>query len=231
MNQRRGFWRLEHLSDTQLLEGLGGVLRSQRRSLAELVAHLAEVEERRLHLKAACSSMFVYCVGRLAMSEDEACRRIELARLARRFPVLFGELESGTLTLSAALILKPVLSSDNHLELIRAARGKTSEQVRELVAERFPKPDAPSHIRKLPERRPPEARVPPAPPSARSAASLPISSSPEPAPASLALDRSPPCAPSQPQAHASRSIEPLAARRYKIQFTADAELKEKLERA
>src|SRR5262245_5157129 len=156
MNQRRGFWRLEHLSDTQLLEGLGGVLRSQRRSLAELVAHLAEVEERRLHLKAACSSMFNYCVGRLAMSEDEACRRIELARLARRFPVLFAEIESGALTLSAALLLKPVLSADNHLGLIRAARGKTSDQVRELVAERFPKPDAPSKIRKLPERRPPE---------------------------------------------------------------------------
>ena len=130
---------LDHLSDAQLLESLGGVLGRQRRSLAELVAHLAEVEERRLHLTAACSSMFSYCVGRLAMSEDEACRRIDLARLARRFPVLFAELESGALTLSAALLLKPVLSAGNHLELIRAARGKTSEPSRSptLVSERL----------------------------------------------------------------------------------------------
>ena len=94
MTQRNGFWRLEHLSDARLLESLGGALRTQRRSLAELVAHLGEVEERRLQLEAACSSLFAYCVGRLAMSEDEACRRIDLARLARRFPALFAELEN-----------------------------------------------------------------------------------------------------------------------------------------
>jgi len=38
------FWRLAHLSDAPLLESLGGVLRNQRRALAELVAHLGDVE-------------------------------------------------------------------------------------------------------------------------------------------------------------------------------------------
>jgi len=63
------FWRLEALSDRQLLDGLGAVLGSGRRLVAELVAHLGEVEERRLHLEAACSSMFSYCVHRLGLSE------------------------------------------------------------------------------------------------------------------------------------------------------------------
>ena len=149
------FWKLEQLSDAQLLESLSGVLRTQHRTLAALVAHLGEVEERRLHLEAAHGSMFAYCVARLGMSEDEACRRIELARLARKFPALFAELASGQMTLSVALVLKPALSPGNHLELLRAARGKSIRQARELVAERFPKPDAPSSIRKLPEQRPP----------------------------------------------------------------------------
>jgi len=92
--------------------------------------------------------MFTYCVARLGMSEDEACRRIELARLARKFPALFTELETGQITLSVALVLKPVLSPSNHLELLAAARGKCVRQARELVAERFPRPDAPSSIRK-----------------------------------------------------------------------------------
>src|SRR5262245_39806484 len=96
------FWKLDRLSNQRLLEGLARTLRGQRHTLAELVAHLGEVEERRLHLEAACGSLFAYCVQRLGMSEDEACRRIELARLARRFPALFPELASGAISLSVA---------------------------------------------------------------------------------------------------------------------------------
>ena len=67
------FWQLEQLSDQQLLERLQCVLQIKRRTLAELIAQLGEVEERRLHLQAACSSLFSYCVQRLGMSEDTAC--------------------------------------------------------------------------------------------------------------------------------------------------------------
>src|SRR5687767_13268433 len=62
MNDDDVFWKLEALSDRQLLERLGSALGSSRRLMAELLAHLGEVEERRLHLVAACSSMFVYCL-------------------------------------------------------------------------------------------------------------------------------------------------------------------------
>ena len=96
--------------------------------------------------------MFSYCVQRLGMSEDEACRRIELARLARKFPLLFAELAGGRISLSVALLLKSVLTPDNHAELIAAARGASLRRAREMLAERFPSPDVPSRIRKLPER-------------------------------------------------------------------------------
>ena len=112
------FWQLQHFSDRQLLDSLGRVLRTQRQSLAELVAHLGEVEERRIPLEAAHGSLFDYCVRKLGMSEDEACRRIDLARLARKFPALFPLLASGELSLSTALVLKPALTPDNQLELI-----------------------------------------------------------------------------------------------------------------
>jgi len=152
MADQEHFWRLEHLSDRQLLERLQGVLRTQRCALAEVVAHLGEVEERRLHLAAAHGSLFSYCVQRLGMSEDEACRRIDLARLARKFPLLFGELANGRISLSVALLLKPVLTSANHAELIAAAAGASLRTARELLAARFPSPDVPSRIRKLPAR-------------------------------------------------------------------------------
>jgi hypothetical protein len=266
------FWKLEHLSDAQLLERLSGVLCSQQRTLAALVAHLAEVEDRRLHLEAAYSSMFAYCVSHLGMSEDEACRRIELARLARKFPALFVELASGQLTLSVALVLKPVLSPGNHLELLSAMRGKSIRQARELLAERFPKPDARSSIRKLPDRvsvhtaicppTPPLAACPPLdplaegtpsgsrvkpppaasatpsptilPPALAPAAALAAASPPSLALLSLALEtRAPAPAPrTAPAPLVSRgAIEPLSAGRFRVQFTADAALKQQIEHA
>jgi len=53
------------VSDQRLLDQLHGLLGGAAQVEARLIAHLAEVEERRLHLKAACSSMFDYCLRRL----------------------------------------------------------------------------------------------------------------------------------------------------------------------
>ena len=96
------FWTLDHLSDTQVLSGLDTLVRAHRNTTAEIVAHLGEVEERRLHLKAATPSLFAYCTERLGLSEDEASRRIDVARLARRFPKIFEMLACGELSLTVA---------------------------------------------------------------------------------------------------------------------------------
>jgi hypothetical protein len=56
--QKDAFWQLDHRSDEQLLAALERLVRACRRNTAELVAHLGEVETRRLHLEAACGSMF-----------------------------------------------------------------------------------------------------------------------------------------------------------------------------
>jgi hypothetical protein len=87
--------RLRALSDGDLLSSLGGAMQASRRSTVAVIAHLIEVEERRLHWMAGYESMFAYCVSRLGMSEDEACRRIDMARLCRGYPRLFDELASG----------------------------------------------------------------------------------------------------------------------------------------
>src|SRR5262245_49291331 len=97
------------LSDDALLDGLGGLLRSGRRWSAQVVAHLGEVEERRLHLIAGHGSLFAYCLH-LGMSEDEAYRRIEVARLVRRFPGVLERLAGGRISLSVAALLKPCIT-------------------------------------------------------------------------------------------------------------------------
>src|SRR5687768_11386917 len=106
MESSQGPTSLRVLSDQELLVSLYGSLAAARRSVADVVSHLAEIEERRLHLVAGYGSMFAYCTARLGMSEDEACRRIDVSRLARRFPVVFEHLADGRISLSVAASLK-----------------------------------------------------------------------------------------------------------------------------
>jgi hypothetical protein len=142
--------KLGDLSDAQLLESLKSLCDQGRAVLARLLAHLVEVEERRLHLEAACPSMFQFCVRRLGMSEDEACRRIHAARLARRFPDLLVRIERGDLTVSTIALLHDTLTEANYEELVEAAAGKTKAEVRALLAKRSPMPDVPAAITAIP---------------------------------------------------------------------------------
>src|SRR5687768_10670239 len=86
--------------------------------------------------------------------EDEACRRIDVARLARRFPALFELLASGRISLSVAALLKHHLTEPDHVALLKAVSGKTVKQARDVMVAWFPRPDVPATIRKLPERNP-----------------------------------------------------------------------------
>jgi hypothetical protein len=195
---------LEDLSNEQLLSGLSALIGQGRIVLARLLAYLAEVEQRRLDLQSACSSLFDFCVRRLGMGDDEACRRVAGARLVRRFPIALAMIERGELHLTALLLLREHLTDDNHRELLCAASGKTKSEVQHLLAERFPRPDAPSRIRTLTD---------------------------APIPALLSQ-----CAQAYPATFAApeptpNRVQPLSPERYKVEFTAGAELKQKIERA
>jgi hypothetical protein len=82
----------------ELLRRLSGLLRQSRRVEADLVAHVGEVDARRLYAREASPSIFVYCTQVLHLSEFEAYLRITVARAARRHPVLLEMLREGSLT-------------------------------------------------------------------------------------------------------------------------------------
>src|SRR4051812_48978674 len=138
--------KLTDLSDAQLLDSLKTVCAQGRVLLARLLAHLGEVEERRLHLEAAFPSMLDFCMGRLGMSEGEACRRITAARAARRFPDLLNRIERGDVTLSTVVLVHKHLDEATYEETMTAVAGKTKLQVLEILARRAPKPDVPYRI-------------------------------------------------------------------------------------
>jgi hypothetical protein len=142
--------RLTHLSDVELIEALKRLVRSGRDGGALLITHLGEVDDRRLVLGLGFPSLFVYCTEVLHLSEHEAYHRILAARTAKRFPRVLEMVGDGSLNLTTVRLLAAHLSDDNHAELLAAAAHKTRRQVEVLVAGRYPRPDAPPLIRKLP---------------------------------------------------------------------------------
>ncbi|HXK16731.1 MAG TPA: HNH endonuclease signature motif containing protein [Polyangiaceae bacterium] len=147
----RGFWRLDDVSDLELVTSLQGLVGQSAWTEARLVAHLAELETRRLHLTAS-RSLFAYCQERLGLSQNEAYYRIVAARLGRKFPIVFELLEQRKVHLTALALIRDYVTADNHLELLSEVSGKTMEQILQLLAARRPRPDARSQIRKLPIR-------------------------------------------------------------------------------
>src|SRR5438034_10018633 len=104
-------YSLTHLADQTLMRELTGLVTQDRITTAELLAHLAEVDERKLYLPAAYPSMFMYCVQDLRMSEDASLMRIRAARAARQFPAIFRALAGGRLHLTAVHLLAPHLAA------------------------------------------------------------------------------------------------------------------------
>ena len=138
------------LSDGDLLAEVARLAACEREATAALVALLAEVEARRLHLADGCSSLFAYCTERLHLSEHAAYHRIEAARAVRAFPVILAHLRDGSLTLTAVTLLRPHLTEENHERLLTAACGRSKREVEVLVRGVAPLPEVRASVRKLP---------------------------------------------------------------------------------
>lgn len=134
---------LTHLGDDALLRELGAIVARDRAMTAVLLAHIAEVDSRKLYVGAGYSSMHAYCVGELHLSDDAAYRRITAGRAARRFPVLFEAVADGRLHLAAVSVLAPHLTAENLAELIDDATHRRKSEIEEVLARRYPPQDAP----------------------------------------------------------------------------------------
>jgi 5-methylcytosine-specific restriction endonuclease McrA len=204
------------LSDDELVSRLVALVSQSRSTEAALVLHIGEMDARRLYARHAAPSMFVYCTDVLHLTEAAAYRRITVARAAREHPVLLERLADGRIHLTGIATLAPHLTPENRDAMLSRAIHKSKKQIEELVAELAPRPDAPSSIRKLPDRA--ATLVVPKP------AEAPIELAPERvlAPAAEPVFRpSPPAAP---------VFQPLSPARYKVQFTAGPDLREDLQR-
>ena len=135
-------YTLTHLDDAALLRALIELVAQDRATTAALLAHLAEVDARRLYAPAGYPSMHAYCVGALGLSEDAAFKRIQAARAAREFPLLLEALADGRLHLTGLCLLAPHLTADNVDELVAAAGHRRKSEIEVLLAQRVASPEA-----------------------------------------------------------------------------------------
>jgi hypothetical protein len=159
MNPKR-LSAIDHLSNHELLLRVKSLAQGEREATSVLIAHLAELEVRRLYLAEGCSSLFTYCTQVLHLSEHAAYGRIEAARMVRRFPVVMGMLEDGSVNLTTVGLLASQLTAENHGELLDMARHKSKRQVEELLARLRPQPPVSASVRRLPTARLTPAREP-----------------------------------------------------------------------
>jgi hypothetical protein len=113
----------------------------------------------------------------------------------------------GRLHLSGAFLIAPFLTAESSAQLISAAVGRSKRDIEEMLANRNPKPDAVPCVRRAPTRPAPTPVASPAPTAQPSAPPAPSQGTSAPRPT------------------------PLGDQRYKVQFTADRALMDKLEEA
>jgi hypothetical protein len=222
----------------QLLARLHALARRANAVEADLLAHLGEVDARRLFLEQACPSMFVYCQRVLHFAEGVAYKRIHAARAVRRFPQLLQAVRRGELHLTGVSLLAPNITAENCSELIAAAKHRSADEIRRLLADRQPRPDVAAAIRRVSAQRDSESVAAGGVPERRPSLDVPeadvecnrVSGSRGESVRGPVVHVS--AAPHTPASDApvrSAHSEPLGGERYCVRFTADRELHDQLQ--
>ena len=217
------------LSDAELIQDVKRLAANERQTTAQLVAHLAEMDARRLYLGEGCSSLFTYCTQVLHLSEHAAYGRIEAARAVRKFPRLLEAVAGGALHLTAVTLIAPHLTVENVDRVIAAATYKTRREVEELVAALRPQPSVPSSVRKLP----PATQAASMPQAAMVHGDQPGGGESAAPPAADVIANASAAAGAAAAVERTRdaAIKPLAPEHYLVKFTASRAMHEKLREA
>jgi len=221
-------------SDRQLLKDLQHLVHRDHKLESELIAILGEVDARRLYLEQAHPSMFQFCVSVLHFAEGVAYKRIAVARAARKHPELLRAVEAGELHLTAASLIAPHLTDENTADWLACARHRTAQEIRHQIADRKPKSDVQTSVRRVPNPRRTarpvsgaggvgakhDARLETA---GATSAALFLTGVPTAHLPSLLPDPFTPPTTREPEEPRKGRCEPLGAERYSIRFVADRE--------
>src|SRR3954467_13419742 len=127
------------MNDDDLLACTRELVRNSCEMEAELLLHLAEIDERKLYAQRAYPSMHVFCVKELGFSDGAAYNRLGVARAGRRWPAVLDALRSSAVHLSGLRVLVPHFTDDNVQCLLAEAAGRSKREIEDMAARLSPK--------------------------------------------------------------------------------------------
>ncbi len=143
---------LEGLSTEELDRSTEKLVRAEKRNVALVIAHIAEMSRRKGYLECGYKNLFQYCTRRLHLSEGSIALRIQVANVSRRFPQILVALAENRMSLTVAGLLAPVLTESNVDALLAGCAGMTKREAEEYLVVLRPKPVFASSIRRTPSR-------------------------------------------------------------------------------
>jgi len=149
---RKDFFAIR-LNNTSLLKRLKQLMMNERKVQSLFISHLAEVDRRRLYAVEGFSSLCSYCVQVLGLSESSALKRIQVARLSRKFPQVSWLLEEGKISLTALSRVAPHIKDSNVDFILKEAIGRSIRELDNFLAGLFPRPEPFDRIKPLSEER------------------------------------------------------------------------------
>lgn len=109
-----------------------------RRSESDLLSILQEVDKNKVYLHYECRSLFDYCTRVLRLSESVSYNFVTVARKSKEIPALKEAIEEGSLSVSKARKITPILTQENQEVWILKAQTLPQSKLEREVAKCFP---------------------------------------------------------------------------------------------
>ena len=139
------------VGDAVILSGFKTLCKNERELQSNFLAYLNEVEIRKLFAGEGYSSLCGFLIKHLNYSESTALKRIQVARTARRFPLIYYLLADAKVSLSSVERVAPHLNESNSERILNSIIHKSVREVEVLLAAEFPKPEPKDRVNPLSE--------------------------------------------------------------------------------
>ena len=125
---------IQSLSDSELSVRFEKLVSFERKTTAEIVDCLGEIDRRKIYLSLGHTSLFAYLTNSLGYTPASAQRRINSARLMHDVPELKNDLQSGALNLTQISLVAQAIrqtKAEKDVEIGSEARRSLLQSVKE----------------------------------------------------------------------------------------------------
>lgn len=119
---------------------------THRKTESALIGILQTIDEHRAYLHFDARSLYDYCERILGLSEGTSYNLITVARRAKDVPALKAAVQAGTISISKARKIAPVLNKENQEAWIALAASKSSREIEREVAKVNPQAAQPERF-------------------------------------------------------------------------------------